>query len=312
MKDEVLQKALTTDSTVIPRYDVVRPDGTKVAENVQLVLKNTILTDGTALNKQSLLKDTTATAYKLSAANALPDDVLLAIRRSVSYCPKLKIRALSGTTVYVLDTSNMVQTTHNLSYDDTVSIDILTYGTYKIWGVLNNVATPEVIVDIDTTKVYNIDIGSFIAYGKFKVNLEVGAIIRARHTSGYTISSTVKADKTCTLPLFKTGTWTCTGNYLGCDSQSVSIDVTESANGTTIEKGPLLWTIIEVSVDHGSSVTITSGSNTRDGVSINGICNFWVPSAGTWNITATLNGKTATATAYPQAYSTYRVSMRYA
>ena len=45
-KNEVLDKALASDATVIPRYDVVAPDGSKVAENAQLVLKNPILQQG--------------------------------------------------------------------------------------------------------------------------------------------------------------------------------------------------------------------------------------------------------------------------
>lgn len=53
-QDEVLAKAVTTDATVIPRYDIKRPDGTKVAENVALELKNTVVNEGTAVNKQLL------------------------------------------------------------------------------------------------------------------------------------------------------------------------------------------------------------------------------------------------------------------
>ena len=53
-QDEVLAKAVSTDATVIPRYDIKRPDGTKVAENVALELKNTVVNEGTAVNKQLL------------------------------------------------------------------------------------------------------------------------------------------------------------------------------------------------------------------------------------------------------------------
>ena len=50
--DEVLDKAISEDAAVIPRYDVVLPDGTKVAENAELVLKNNILQAGMPINKQ--------------------------------------------------------------------------------------------------------------------------------------------------------------------------------------------------------------------------------------------------------------------
>lgn len=49
-KDEVLGKAVDTDVEVIPRYDLVSPDGVIVAENVSLVLKNTIEQEGMPVN----------------------------------------------------------------------------------------------------------------------------------------------------------------------------------------------------------------------------------------------------------------------
>ena len=53
-QDEVLAKAAAADATVIPRYDIKRPDGTKVAENVALELKNTVVNEGTAIDKNLL------------------------------------------------------------------------------------------------------------------------------------------------------------------------------------------------------------------------------------------------------------------
>lgn len=50
--DEVLDKALETDEVAIPRFDVVLPNGTKVAENAELVLKNAVVTAGMPVNKQ--------------------------------------------------------------------------------------------------------------------------------------------------------------------------------------------------------------------------------------------------------------------
>lgn len=53
-KDEVLEKALSTDATVIPRFDVVLPNGLKVAENAQIVLKNPVLQEGMPINKEAM------------------------------------------------------------------------------------------------------------------------------------------------------------------------------------------------------------------------------------------------------------------
>ena len=50
-KDEVLGKALDTDTEVIPRFDIVLPSGLKVAENAQIVLKNPVEQEGMPINK---------------------------------------------------------------------------------------------------------------------------------------------------------------------------------------------------------------------------------------------------------------------
>lgn len=50
-KDEVLEKAIPTDSSVIPRYDVVLPNGEKIAENAEIILKNPVLQHGMPINK---------------------------------------------------------------------------------------------------------------------------------------------------------------------------------------------------------------------------------------------------------------------
>lgn len=60
MKDEILAKALSTDTEIVPRYDIVKPDGTKLAENAELVLKNAVTQQGTPYNKASVLTDETA------------------------------------------------------------------------------------------------------------------------------------------------------------------------------------------------------------------------------------------------------------
>ncbi len=49
--DEVLDIAVETDVTAIPRFDLKLPNGTVMAENVQLVLKNPIIQEGMPVNK---------------------------------------------------------------------------------------------------------------------------------------------------------------------------------------------------------------------------------------------------------------------
>ena len=50
---------------------------------------------------------------------------------------------------------------------------------------------------------------------------------------------------------------------------------------------------IVVSVTSGATVTATKGSLSVSGTSVNGTCTLTVPEAGTWSVTATLNGQTS-------------------
>lgn len=304
MKDEVLQKALTTDATVIPRYDIVLPDGTKVAENVQLVLKNSVLTVGTTLNKQTLLKDTTAILYGLDAASALPDDVLAAIRNTPSYCPKLKIFSAPGATISVQRVpGDASASTYTIPTSGVLSIDILHYGTYKIWGVISGTRTTDRYIDINETREHSIDVFNYVTYAKFVVTQEVGATVLATHTDGSVSSGVVGADKTCTIALYKQGTWNCVCSYDGVAAQTISIATTAATGGTTVERSPA-WTKVVVEVASGANVTIYKGSVTKSAVSVNGSCTFWLPDADTWSVAASLNGKYVTGMATPTLYGT--------
>lgn len=69
--DEVLDKALSSDPSVIPRYNLVSPDGTVVAENVQIVLQNPVLRQGMPINKQAMDECLAASGTTGGTATAL-------------------------------------------------------------------------------------------------------------------------------------------------------------------------------------------------------------------------------------------------
>lgn len=310
MKDEVLQKALAADASVIPRYDIILPDGTKVVENVQLVLKNIVLTTGTPLNKQALLKDTTASAYGLSAESALPDDVLTAIRNSESYCPKLKIYSVPGATIEVqVANASTVATTYTVPTSGVLSVDILTYGTYRVCGTISGTRTADKYIDICETKQYAMEVFSYVTYVKFTVTQEVGAAIVAIHTDGSVANGVVGADKTCTIALYKTGTWSFSAEYAGTYAQTTSITCGQDSSGLTTEKSAN-WTKIVVNTTSGATVTISKSGVTKSAISVNGSCTFWVPaSTDTWSIAASLNNKHGSGFTTPTSYGTKTVSI---
>lgn len=310
MKDEVLQKALEADTSVIPRYDLLLPNGTKVAENVQLVLKNTILTQGTPLNRQTLLKDATAILYGLIAETALPDDALIAIRNSVSYCPKLNIYSVPGATIE-LQRANVASTvvTYTVPTSGVLTVDILTYGTYRICATISGTRTSDMYVDIGETKQYSVEVFSYVTYVKFTVAQEVGATVVAIHTDGSVANGVVGADKTCTIALYKTGTWSFSAEYDGTYAQTASITVGQDLAGQTSEKSPA-WTKIVVTTTSGATVTISKSGVTKKAISVNGSCTFWVPaSTDTWSIAASLNNKHGSGFTTPTSYGTKTVGI---
>lgn len=310
MKDEVLQKALEADASVIPRYDIILPDGTKVAENVQLVLKNIILTEGTPLNRQTLLKDSTATLYGLDVANALPDDVLLTIRASASYCPKLNVYSVPGATIEV-QRANAVAgvSTYTVPTSGVLTVDILTYGTYRVCATISGTRTADKYIDILETKQYSVEVFSYVAYVKFTVTQEVGATVMAIHTDGSVANGVVGADKTCTIALYKTGTWSFSAEYEGTYAQTTSITLGQDSEGLTSERSPA-WTKIVVNTTSGATVTISKSGVSKKAISVNGSCTFWVPaSTDTWSIAASLNNKHGSGFTAPTSYGTKTVTI---
>jgi hypothetical protein len=310
LKDEVLQKAIETDSTVIPRYDIILPDGTKIAENIQLILKNAVLTSGTLLNRQSLLKDATAVLYGMVAADAVPDDVLVAIRNSTSYCPKLKIYSVPGATIEVqLANASTAVTTYTVPTSGVLSVDILTYGTYRVCGTISGTRTADKYIDICETKQYSVEVFGYVAYVKFTVAQEVGATVVAIHTDGSTAYGIVGADKTCTIALYKVGTWSFSAAYTNTYAQTASITLEQNSAGLTYERTPA-WTKIVVNTTSGATVTISKSGVTMSAISVNGSCTFWVPaSTDTWSISASLNNKHGSGFTAPTLYGTKTVTI---
>lgn len=79
MKDEILGGLPVDESKVVPRYKLVLPDGTIVADNVELILKNPIVQSGTRLNAENFLTDATAMRYGFTSVTGTVNAVLTKI-----------------------------------------------------------------------------------------------------------------------------------------------------------------------------------------------------------------------------------------
>ena len=69
-KDEILEKALSGDATAVTRYNLRRPDGTLIGENVTLELANTIAQNGTPVNAAALNEMLAASGVTAGTASA--------------------------------------------------------------------------------------------------------------------------------------------------------------------------------------------------------------------------------------------------
>lgn len=88
-RDEVLEKALSTDETAIPRFNIIDADGNVIYRNARLELANRVVTPGTPINKVALdeilaasgVTGGTSTAYTLAQENfALSDGAKVRFR----------------------------------------------------------------------------------------------------------------------------------------------------------------------------------------------------------------------------------------
>lgn len=82
MKNEILNPVLSSDVEPIPRYRLVRSDGTYIADNVEIQLRNTIKQAGTPYDVNSVLTDDVATLLDLTP-EATPNDAFKAIATKV-------------------------------------------------------------------------------------------------------------------------------------------------------------------------------------------------------------------------------------
>lgn len=91
-QDEVLGKALSTDSSVVPRFTIKAPDGSTVVQNATIEMTNPVVTAGMPVDKQAMdeclaASGTTggsATAFTLAQQNfALFDGALIRFKLHV-------------------------------------------------------------------------------------------------------------------------------------------------------------------------------------------------------------------------------------
>ena len=122
------------------------------------------------------------------------------------------------------------------------------------------------------------------------VNCPAGSTVKC--ANGGTELQQTATSGTAVFTVGNAGTWTVTAT-LGDDSASGEVVISASGESKSITLSYFSSTIT-VNCPAGSSVTCEKGDDTETKTATGGTAVFTVTSAGTWEITATLDGETAT------------------
>lgn len=301
MKDEVLAKAIASDEEVIPRYDIVLPDGTVFAQNAKLVLKNEVLTQGTPLNAQNLLSDDTSAALWLQDSKATPDEAFKAIRSSVGFCPRIQVNYIPGGNLY-LTAHNVIgslngspsTTRYPVPLRGQVTMDVPAYGEFLVWGTCHTFGnqnvpstTTETLVMVDTVKLYTVELEYFMCQMMvFSAGIGTSVLLSFLKSDGNTSSiEMIVGDNNLSFWLPFPGKYTVTATREGCTSAPIEYEITEADNGTTIE--PLFkWVRATIKATKEATISITDGSFTWNGSTTNKQVTVYLPYTGTFTVTA--------------------------
>ena len=127
--DEVLGKALESDETPIPRYDIVNGDGTTIATDAKLNLKNPVITAGTPINKVLLDQILAASGVTSNTASALYlEQVGFSLQDGAIVACRLHTDSVEGSTLTVNSTGPKTK----YPYDGQRTEFTITAGTSKL------------------------------------------------------------------------------------------------------------------------------------------------------------------------------------
>lgn len=182
-KDEILEKVLSGDVTAVPRYNLRRPDGTLIGENVALELANVIAQNGTPVNAAALnemlaasgVTSGSSTAYTLAQEGFLLFDgatVRFRLHAASGANPTLNVngtgaKALVDAFGDVMQSEaaagSWIQATYSEMIDSYV-VGIMKYQEFP--------RRPDIVDIIDTADgAYQIDVPLSTEYKKYSINL---------------------------------------------------------------------------------------------------------------------------------------------
>lgn len=212
---------------------------------------------------------------------------------------EVNITVPTDSIVTATDGENVVTGT---AANNRLKVALPNYGTWSFSATLNGETTNTVTLNCDTSKLYTVTLTYFTA--TIKVTAKSSSVVTIKKGS---VTQTATSTGTATFTVKEAGTYSVYATYDGVNSNTVSVNATTSGASYTAS---VSFITLTVSVTSGSTVVVTKGSYSYSKVST-GTAVFYLPETGTWSVTASLSGDTATGTIACSAYSAYSLTLNY-
>lgn len=176
--------------------------------------------------------------------------------------------------------------------------------TYTVKATVDDVEYSNTITTGAYFGQYSVTLSVFTA--TIKATAVASAVVTATCGSN-SYSATAASNGIATITVKKSGTYTVSGTIQNAASNSASVNVTTNgANYTATIK----FITLTLTSPSGSAITVAKGSTTLTGTST-GSNTFYLPSAGTWTVTITKSGDSASGSVNASAYQTYTLDLAF-
>lgn len=272
----------------------------KESTNLKLKLYNTVADSAVPAKEwfNNIFDYTNSNWVKIDDAYKAMEDL---IKKSVY--PTLVVNVTAGSSVTVTKDSYSFSGTTDDKGE--VEFDLPALGRWDI-SASHNGRTVTDFIDIDVlAKKYTISLVYFNA--NLVVSAPTNAVVTA--ISGhYQYTKTSGSEGGAALDINHAGNYTVTATMNTATSNPVSVDITEDDGNYSAEA---VFRTITVTCDSGSSITVQKDEEVLTGNSTGAPVKFYIPSTGSWTVTATLGEDVAQEEINVVDFTDYPITLSY-